>query len=72
MREWDKGLGMMSGGWIMAIDDEADEMPAFLMEEAERAARENGGKTKRKRKKTRVAELVRENQKSVRGYDGVD
>ena len=55
-------------GGIMDVDgdgDEEDEMPAFFMEEAQRAANQNGGKTKSKRKKTRVAELVREKIRKV-------
>jgi 18S rRNA (adenine1779-N6/adenine1780-N6)-dimethyltransferase len=44
-------------GGIMDVDgDEEDDTPAFFKEEAQRAAKENGGKTKSKRKKTRVAE----------------
>ena len=53
-------------GGIMDVDgDEEDETPAFFKEEKERVARENGGKTKSKRKKTRVAELVREKIRKV-------
>ncbi|RDW91159.1 rRNA adenine N(6)-methyltransferase [Coleophoma crateriformis] len=52
-------------GGIMDVDDEADETPSFFKEEAERVARENGGKTKSKKKKTRVAELVREKIRKV-------
>jgi 18S rRNA (adenine1779-N6/adenine1780-N6)-dimethyltransferase len=52
-------------GGIMDVDDEADEAPAFFKEERERLLRENGGKTKSKKKKTRVAELVREKIRKV-------
>ncbi|RDW57998.1 rRNA adenine N(6)-methyltransferase [Coleophoma cylindrospora] len=52
-------------GGIMDVDDEADETPSFFKEEAERVARENGGKTKSKKKKTRVAELVKEKIRKV-------
>ena len=55
-------------GGIMDVDGdghEEDEMPAFFKEEAQRAAGQNGGKTKSKRKKTRVAELVREKIRKV-------
>ncbi|PSS27481.1 hypothetical protein M430DRAFT_112310 [Amorphotheca resinae ATCC 22711] len=65
----DEGIGAGDGGeeWdgIMEVDDEADETPSFFKEEAERAARENPAKTKSKRKKTRVAELVREKIRKV-------
>lgn len=52
---------------IMDVDDDAevDDTPSFFKEEAEKAARENGGKTKSKKKKTRVAELVREKIRKV-------
>jgi len=49
----------------MGVDDEADETPAFFKDEADRISRENGGKPKSKRKKTRVAELVREKIRKV-------
>lgn len=52
-------------GGIMDVDEEADETPAFFKEEAERIARQNGAKTKSKKKKTRVAELVREKIRKV-------
>ena len=52
-------------GGIMDVDDEVDDTPAFFKEEAERIAKENGSKTKSKRKKTRVAELVREKIRKV-------
>jgi 18S rRNA (adenine1779-N6/adenine1780-N6)-dimethyltransferase len=52
-------------GGIMDVDDEADDTPSFFKEEAERIARENGSKTKSKKKKTRVAELVREKIRKV-------
>ncbi|CZS88076.1 hypothetical protein WAI453_000475 [Rhynchosporium graminicola] len=47
-------------GGIMEVDEDEDDTPAFFKEEAERLSRENGGKTKSKKKKTRVAELVKE------------
>ena len=52
-------------GGIMDVDDEADEAPAFFKEERDRLLKENGGKTKSKKKKTRVAELVREKIRKV-------
>lgn len=54
-------------GGIMEVDgeEEDDEVPSFFKEEAERMAREKGNKTKSKRKKTRVAELVREKIRKV-------
>ncbi|KAE8454052.1 hypothetical protein EG329_007829 [Mollisiaceae sp. DMI_Dod_QoI] len=52
-------------GGIMDVDEDMDETPAFFKEEAERIAKENGGKTKSKKKKTRVAELVREKIRKV-------
>lgn len=54
-------------GGIMDVDDdvEVDDTPSFFKEEAEKAAGENGGKTKSKKKKTRVAELVREKIRKV-------
>ncbi|KAF8865067.1 dimethyladenosine transferase, partial [Acephala macrosclerotiorum] len=52
-------------GGIMDVEEEADETPAFFKEEAERIAKENEGKTKSKKKKTRVAELVREKIRKV-------
>jgi 18S rRNA (adenine1779-N6/adenine1780-N6)-dimethyltransferase len=52
-------------GGIMDVDDEADEAPAFFKEERERLLKENRGKTKSKKKKTRVAELVREKIRKV-------
>lgn len=46
---------------IMDVDDEEiDDTPAFFKEEAEKLSQANEGKTKSKKKKTRVAELVRE------------
>jgi 18S rRNA (adenine1779-N6/adenine1780-N6)-dimethyltransferase len=52
---------------IMDVDDdgELDDTPSFFKEEAEKASRENSGKTKSKKKKTRVAELVREKIRKV-------
>ena len=52
-------------GGIMDAEDEENDTPAFFKEEAQRAAKENGEKTKSKRKKTRVAELVREKIRKV-------
>jgi 18S rRNA (adenine1779-N6/adenine1780-N6)-dimethyltransferase len=46
-------------------DEEMDDTPSFFKEEATRIAREKGTKTKSKRKKTRVAELVREKIRKV-------
>ncbi|KAF4636324.1 hypothetical protein G7Y89_g1755 [Cudoniella acicularis] len=46
-------------------EDEEDDTPAFFKEEAEKAARGNVEKTKSKKKKTRVAELVREKIRKV-------
>lgn len=66
--EVDDGAGPVEEdewGGIMDVDEEADETPAFFKEEAERIARENGGRTKSKKKKTRVAELVREKIRKV-------
>jgi 18S rRNA (adenine1779-N6/adenine1780-N6)-dimethyltransferase len=47
-------------GGIMEVDCEADDTPAFFKEEAEQISKEAGNKTKSKKKKTRLAELVRE------------
>ncbi len=61
----------MEGGeeeWagIMDVDpDEDDDVPAFFKEEAEKAMAERAGKTKSKKKKTKVAELVREKIRKV-------
>lgn len=62
-----KGLGRDEEEWggIMDVDEEGDEAPSFFKEEAERIAMEKGSKTKSKRKKTRVAELVREKIRKV-------
>lgn len=49
----------------MDDDEEMDDTPAFFKEEARRAARDTEGKTKSKKKKTRVAELVREKIRKV-------
>lgn len=46
-------------------EDEDDEMPSFFKQERERIAKEAGSKTKCKKKKTRVAELVREKIRKV-------
>lgn len=54
-------------GGIMDVDEEADELPSFFKEEAERISKANDTKTKTKskKKKTRVAELVREKIRKV-------
>ncbi|PBP21709.1 dimethyladenosine transferase dimethyltransferase [Diplocarpon rosae] len=52
-------------GGIMDVDEEEDDAPAFFREHAERTSRENGDKTKSKKKKTRVAELVKEKIRKV-------
>ena len=52
-------------GGIMDVDEETDELPSFFKEEADRISKENGTKTKSKKKKTRVAELVREKVRKV-------
>ena len=52
-------------GGIMDVDEETDELPSFFKEEADRISKENGTKTKSKKKKTRVAELVREKIRKV-------
>lgn len=52
-------------GGIMDVDEEEDETPSFFKVEAAIAAKENGGKTKSKKKKTRVQELVREKIRKV-------
>ena len=52
-------------GGIMDVDEEVDELPSFFKEEAERIAKANGNKTKSKKKKTRVAELIREKIRKV-------
>ena len=49
----------------MEVDEEADDTPSFFKEEAERLSNANGAKTKSKKKKTRVAELVREKIRKV-------
>jgi len=51
-------------GGIMDVDEEEDDTPAFFKEEALKAS-VNGGKTKSRRKKTRVAECVREKIRKV-------
>lgn len=48
---------------IMDVDDEVDDTPAFFKELNEKS--KNGEKTKSKKKKTRVAELVREKIRKV-------
>jgi 18S rRNA (adenine1779-N6/adenine1780-N6)-dimethyltransferase len=50
---------------IMDVDEEADDLPSFFKEEAERISKGNGAKTKSKKKKTRVAGLVREKIRKV-------
>ncbi|KAH7350891.1 S-adenosyl-L-methionine-dependent methyltransferase [Rhexocercosporidium sp. MPI-PUGE-AT-0058] len=54
-------------GGIMEVDDEdeTDETPTFFREETERISKENGAKSKSKKKKTRVAELVKEKIRKV-------
>ncbi|KAN0108417.1 rRNA adenine dimethylase [Hyaloscypha variabilis] len=52
-------------GGIMDVDEEVDELPSFFKEEAERITKANGNKTKSKKKKTRVAELIREKIRKV-------
>lgn len=52
-------------GGIMEVDDEDDDTPAFFKEEARRLSTEMTGKTKSKKKKTRVAELVKEKIRKV-------
>ncbi|KAG9245158.1 S-adenosyl-L-methionine-dependent methyltransferase [Calycina marina] len=53
-------------GGIMDVDEEeGDDAPAFFKQEAERLAREAGTKTKSRKKKTRVAELIREKIRKV-------
>ena len=47
------------------IMDEDDDTPAFFKEEARKTDKENGGKTKSKRKKTKVAVLVKEKIRKV-------
>jgi 18S rRNA (adenine1779-N6/adenine1780-N6)-dimethyltransferase len=65
----DEGLGPADEeeewGGIIEADEEVDETPSFFKEEAARIAREQPVKTKSKRKKTRVAELVREKIRKV-------
>ncbi|EKD13696.1 uncharacterized protein L3040_005683 [Drepanopeziza brunnea f. sp. 'multigermtubi'] len=52
-------------GGIMDVDEEEDDTPSFFKEQAKRATQESGGKTKSKKKKTRVAELVKEKIRKV-------
>lgn len=52
-------------GGIMDVDEEEDDTPSFFKERAIKAAQEDGGKTKSKKKKTRVAELVKEKIRKV-------
>ena len=52
-------------GGIMDVDEDIDELPSFFKEEAERTLKANSNKTKSKKKKTRVAELVREKIRKV-------
>ncbi|KAI1005439.1 Dimethyladenosine transferase [Podosphaera aphanis] len=49
----------------MEIDQEVDDTPSFFKEEADLTMREIQGKTKSKKRKTRVAELVREKIRKV-------
>ena len=52
--------------WGGIVDeDEVDDTPAFFKEERERITKEAGSKTKSKKKKTRVAELVRQKIRKV-------
>jgi len=60
--EWD-GIMDVDGEGDNAGDD--DEVPSFFKEEAARVEREAGMKSKSKKKKTRVAELVREKIRKV-------
>ncbi|CAD6504018.1 BgTH12-05756 [Blumeria graminis f. sp. triticale] len=50
---------------IMDIDDAVDELPSFFAEESSRIAKKKGEKTKSKKKRTRVYELVREKIRKV-------
>lgn len=61
------GAGAGEEEWegMVEVDDEADETPSFFKEEAERITRKEGAKTKSKKKKTKVAELVREKIRKV-------
>jgi 18S rRNA (adenine1779-N6/adenine1780-N6)-dimethyltransferase len=67
--EIDEGGGGEEEEWggIMDVDvdGEEDDTPQFFKEEAERLLKEKGSKTKSKKKKTRVAELVREKIRKV-------
>ncbi|KAH8685871.1 S-adenosyl-L-methionine-dependent methyltransferase [Tricladium varicosporioides] len=63
--EVDDGPAIVEEDEWNGIEDEMDETPSFFKEEAERIARENSSKTKSKKKKTRVAELVREKIRKV-------
>nr|KAK0109033.1 Dimethyladenosine transferase, variant 2 [Cadophora gregata f. sp. sojae] len=56
--EQDEWGGIMEG-------DEEDDTPAFFKEEAERLSKEDGAKTKSRKKKTRVAVLVKEKIRKV-------
>ncbi|KAH7419892.1 S-adenosyl-L-methionine-dependent methyltransferase [Cadophora sp. MPI-SDFR-AT-0126] len=60
----DGGGGEVAWDGIMEVDEEDDE-PAFFREEAERLSKETEAKTKSKKKKTRVAELVKEKIRKV-------
>lgn len=65
--QMDVDEGGAAEGWN-GIEDENDEMddaPSFFKEETDRIAREKETKTKSKRKKTKVAELVREKIRKV-------
>jgi 18S rRNA (adenine1779-N6/adenine1780-N6)-dimethyltransferase len=59
------GAGEDEWEGIMDDDEEVDDTPAFVKEEAQRASRGTEGRTKSKKKKTRVAELVREKIRKV-------
>ncbi|KAK6584001.1 hypothetical protein PZA11_003731 [Diplocarpon coronariae] len=60
------GLDAAEWGGIMDVDEEEEgDTPAFFKEKAERALKDVGAKTKSKKKKTRVAELVKEKIRKV-------
>lgn len=65
----DEGFGAVGAGeeWggIDDMDEEDDDTPAFFKDEAEKVANPTFAKTKSKRKKTRVAELIREKIRKV-------
>ncbi len=61
----DGGADDEEWGGIMEVEAEEDDIPAFFKEEAERLSIETEMKTKSKKKKTRVAELVKEKIRKV-------